>query len=80
MEKVRTSDFWDALAIWNAFDTRGSSYHNQLCFLQQRGILKQLVGDLDRALEDLTAALEIDHDDYECRRHRGYVNYVLGDE
>jgi hypothetical protein len=38
-----------------------------------------MVQNLDKALEDLTAALELIRDDYECLKHRSHVKYLLGD-
>lgn len=47
---------------------------------QERGILKQLTGDLEGALNDLERALELTSDDYETIKHRGYVKFLLNDE
>ncbi|CAM6103770.1 unnamed protein product [Calypogeia fissa] len=76
---VRKSDFCGALTVWNAYGISGVPGYYRVFFLQERGILKRLAKELQGAFEDLTAALEIDHNNYECLRHRGDVRYLIGD-
>ncbi|CAM6103602.1 unnamed protein product [Calypogeia fissa] len=79
MEIVRQADYSKALAVWNCFfDVQFRT--NVAFYLQERGILKRLTNDLEGALEDLTAALEIIPKDYECLKHSAYVKYLLEDE
>ncbi|CAM6128980.1 unnamed protein product [Calypogeia fissa] len=93
MDKVRVTDFQGALACWDVNDANACESELRLFFLQ-RGILKQMGGDLRGALEDLTAALKIygtvddptflprrDMNNYAYNyvRHRGSVKFLLGD-
>ncbi|CAM6086440.1 unnamed protein product [Calypogeia fissa] len=79
MEKVTALDFVGALAVWFDFDAKVSGYYNRVYFLQERRILKRMTGDLDGALEDLTAALEMGDDNYELLKHRAYIKHLMGD-
>lgn len=78
-EMLITSQFQKArtLTIWEGLDNKrlptsvpGSEDQGvilkQVFFLQERVILKRCLDDLHGALESLTGALEIDHNDYEC--------------
>ena len=49
---------------------------------QERGVLKELMGNYDEALEDLNRASKLGEpmDDYEIPKHRTYVNFKLGHE
>jgi tetratricopeptide (TPR) repeat protein len=77
--KAKAWDFQGALAIYNGVDLLLLNRHSRQFFLQERGILQRLAGNLDEALKDLSAALDLDGDDYECYKHRGYVKYLKGD-
>ncbi|CAM6119078.1 unnamed protein product [Calypogeia fissa] len=79
LEMVRKSDFRGALAVWDAYGVSGVPGYYRFFFLRQRGILKQLANDFHGALKDLTAALGIQKNDYECLRHQAYVKYLMGD-
>jgi hypothetical protein len=65
-------------------------------FLQEKGIIKRMKGDLEGALSDLTAAIArlVSHTVrskrpsgypgrsrllYNCWKHRGYVQFLMGD-
>lgn len=39
-----------------------------------------MMGDLPGALADLNKAVELEKDDYEMLKHRGYVRFLLHDE
>ena len=49
---------------------------------QERGVLKELMGKYEEALEDLNRASKLAEpvDDYEILKHRAYVNFKLGHE
>ena len=49
---------------------------------QERGVLKELMGKYEEALEDLNRASKLAEpwDDYEVLKHRAYVNFKLGHE
>ena len=49
-------------------------------FWQERGVLKELMGKYEEALEDLNHASKLGEpvDDYEVLKHRAYVNFKLG--
>ncbi|CAM6121861.1 unnamed protein product [Calypogeia fissa] len=93
MEKVRDSNFSEALMTWENFDGTVSGYADRVFFLQERGVLKRLAGDLQGAWDDLTSALEILSEGnenccefscwqryrYNCLKHLGYVNFLMGD-
>jgi len=54
---------------------------NPFCW-QERGVLKELMGKYEEALEDLNHALKLSEpvDDYEVLKHRAHVNFKLGHE
>jgi len=54
---------------------------NPFCW-QERGVLKELMGKYEVALEDLSRASKLVEpvDDYEVLKHRAYVNFKLGHE
>ncbi|CAM6087027.1 unnamed protein product [Calypogeia fissa] len=95
MGKVRESDFQGALACWEVIDASLYDPDLRLFFLQERGVLKRLAGDVHGAVRDLSAALEIYREEdeaqevskrrdmkyctYNCRKHRGFVKFLLGD-
>ncbi|CAM6108723.1 unnamed protein product [Calypogeia fissa] len=76
MDMVRKADFSGAMAAWDALGGGRVPGYDPVFFLQERGILKRLSNDWHGALQDLTAALEIDPNDYECPKHRGYVKFL----
>ncbi|CAM6103613.1 unnamed protein product [Calypogeia fissa] len=81
IKMVRQRGYLRALAVWyicGVNQVRGID--DQAFYLQEMGILKRLASDLQGALEDLTAALEVDPEDYECLKHRAYVKHLLKDE
>ncbi|CAM6103608.1 unnamed protein product [Calypogeia fissa] len=81
MKMVRQKAYPGALAVWYNWGVNqvpGSS--DDLFYLQVRGIIKRLGGDLQGALEDLTVALRVDPEDYECLKHRAHVKHLLKDE
>ncbi|CAM6123361.1 unnamed protein product [Calypogeia fissa] len=81
MKMVRQAKYLRALAVWYIWGlNQDPGSDNQVWYLQEKGILKRLAGDLQGALEDLTAALNIDPEDYECLKHRAYVKHLLKDE
>ncbi|CAM6095992.1 unnamed protein product [Calypogeia fissa] len=52
---------------------------DRVFLLQERGIFKTMMGDLDGALSDLDEGLELEPNDYERLKHRGYVKFLLND-
>jgi tetratricopeptide (TPR) repeat protein len=47
--------------------------------LQERGVVKEMMGDYEGAIEDLTEALRCKGGpDYECLKHRAYACFKLG--
>jgi tetratricopeptide (TPR) repeat protein len=47
--------------------------------LQERGVVKEMMGDYEGAIEDLTEALKCESGpDYECLKHRAYAHFKLG--
>lgn len=48
--------------------------------LQERGVLKLEMGDLQGAMADLDEGLDIVGDDYEILKHRGYAAFLMKDE
>jgi tetratricopeptide (TPR) repeat protein len=79
LEKLKASDNQRALAGFDGVNLLLLRRHKRQFFLQERGVLQRLAGNLGEALEDLTAALILVENDYECLKHRGYVKYLLGD-
>lgn len=45
--------------------------------MRERGILKQMMGNLPGALADLNVGLKLEPDDYEGLEHRGYVRFLM---
>jgi tetratricopeptide (TPR) repeat protein len=77
--KVKAKHYQEALATFNSVNVLLLPRYERSLFLQERGILQRLTGNLTEALNDLTAALKILEDDYNCFKQRGYVKYLLGD-
>jgi tetratricopeptide (TPR) repeat protein len=46
--------------------------------LQERGVVKEMMGDYEGAIKDLTKALCDGGRDYECLKHRAYAHFKLG--
>jgi tetratricopeptide (TPR) repeat protein len=46
--------------------------------LQERGVVKEMMGDYEGAIKDLTEALCKSGPDYECLKHRAYAHFKLG--
>jgi len=47
--------------------------------LQERGIVKEMMGDYEGAIEDLTEAFKCESGpSYECLKHRAYAHFKLG--
>ncbi|CAM6103609.1 unnamed protein product [Calypogeia fissa] len=81
MKMVGRTAYLRALAVWYVCGVNQVPGTEHLGFyLQERGILKRLAGDLQVALEDLTVALMVDPQNYECLKHRAYVKHLLKDE
>jgi tetratricopeptide (TPR) repeat protein len=77
--KTMIGDYSGALqsANWALEADSTSSY----CW-QERGVLKELMGKYEEALEDLNHASKLSEpvDDYEVLKHRAHVNFKLGHE
>jgi tetratricopeptide (TPR) repeat protein len=74
--KVKLEDYNGALHNANNVITNfGKSPHD----LQERGVVKGIMGDYEGAIEDLTEALKCaSGPDYECLKHRAYAHFKLG--
>jgi len=46
--------------------------------LRERGVVKEMMGDYEGAIKDLTKALCDGGRDYECLKHRAYAHFKLG--
>jgi tetratricopeptide (TPR) repeat protein len=46
--------------------------------LQERGVVKEMMGDYEGAIDDLTTSLLLGGSRYECFKHRAYVHFKLG--
>jgi tetratricopeptide (TPR) repeat protein len=67
-------------ALEDANETIKVMDNNRPFALQERGILKGLMGDLKGASADLNLGLELEPDDYELLKHRGYIRFLLDDK
>ncbi len=74
--KVKLEDYEGALHnVNNVVTNFGKSPHD----LQERGVVKEMMGDYEGAIEDLTKALKgYGGLDYECLKHRAYAHFKLG--
>jgi len=56
-----------------------TNFQNPTFTLQERGVVKEMMGDYEGAIEDLTEALKCaSGPDYECLKHRAYARFKLG--
>ncbi len=73
--KVKLEDYSSALHDANNVITNfGKSPH----LLQERGVVKEMMGDYEGAIKDLTKAICEGEPDYERFKHRAYAHFKLG--
>ncbi len=74
--KVKLEDYNGALHDANDLVT---NFQKSTFFLQERGVVKEMMGNYEGAIEDLTEALKCaSGPDYECLKHRAYAHFKLG--
>jgi tetratricopeptide (TPR) repeat protein len=74
--KVKLEDYEGALHDANNVVT---NFGKSTFTLKERGVVKEMMGDYEGAIEDLTEALKCkDGLDYECLKHRTYARFKLG--
>ncbi|CAM6045889.1 unnamed protein product [Sphagnum compactum] len=74
--KVKLENYEGALHDANNVVT---NFEKNSFSLQERGVVKEMMGDYEGAIEDLTEALRCKSDpDYECLKHRAYARFKLG--
>jgi len=60
-------------------DDMVTNFQNPTFTLQERGVVKEMMGDYEGAIEDLTEALKCESGPcYECLKHRAYAHFKLG--
>jgi len=74
--KVKLEDYNGAL---HDADNVVTNFQKSTVTLQERGVVKQMIGDYKGAIEDLTEALKCaSGPDYKCLKHRAYAHFKLG--
>jgi len=73
--KVKLQDYKGAL---HDADNAVTNFEDSTFALQERGVVKEMMGDYEGAIEDLTKALCEGGPDYECLKHRAYAHFKLG--
>ncbi len=74
--KVKLEDYEGAL---HDVDNVVTNFIKQRFTLKNRGVAKEMIGDYEQAIEDLTKALKgYGGLDYECLKHRAYAHFKLG--
>jgi tetratricopeptide (TPR) repeat protein len=74
--KVKLEDYEGAL---HAADDVVTNIQESSLNLQERGVVKEMMGDYEGAVKDLTEALRCESGpDYECLKHRAYAHFKLG--
>jgi tetratricopeptide (TPR) repeat protein len=74
--KVKLEDYKGAL---HDADNVVTNFEISSFTLQERGVVKEMMGDYEGAIEDLTKALSLEGGpDYECLKHRAYAHFKLG--
>ncbi len=74
--KVKLEDYKGAL---HDADNVVTNWEKSTFTLQERGVVKEMMGDYEGAIEDLNEALSYKgRPDYECLKHRAYACFKLG--
>ncbi len=74
--KVKLEDYNGAL---HDADNVVTNFQKSTVTLQERGVVKEMMGDYEGAIEDLTEALKCaSGPDYECLKHRAYAHFKSG--
>ncbi|KAH9564886.1 hypothetical protein CY35_04G048400 [Sphagnum magellanicum] len=74
--KAKLEDYKGAL---HDADNVVTNFEKSTFTLQERGVVKEMMGDYEGAIEDLTKALTCKGGpDYECLKHRAYARFKLG--
>jgi tetratricopeptide (TPR) repeat protein len=74
--KVKLEDYEGAL---HDADDVVTKFEKSTIILQERGVVKEMMGNYEAAIEDLTEAIRCTRgSDYECLKHRAYARFKLG--
>jgi tetratricopeptide (TPR) repeat protein len=73
--KVKLEDYEGAL---HDADNVVTNFGKSPFALQERGVVKEMMGDYEGAIKDLTKAMCDGGPDYECLKHRAYAHFKLG--
>jgi len=74
--KAKLEDYKGAL---HDADNVVTNFEKSTFTLQERGVVKEMMGDYEGAIEDLTKALTCKGGpDYECLKHQAYARFKLG--
>jgi len=73
--KVKLEDYKGAL---HDADNVVTKFEKSPVTLQERGVVKEMMGDYEGAIEDLTKALCEDGPNYERLKNRAYARFKLG--
>jgi len=73
--KVKLEDYEGAL---HDADNVVTNFEKSPSTLQERGVVKEMMGDYEGAIGDLTEALSKGGPDYECLKHRAYAHFKSG--
>jgi len=73
--KVKLEDYKGAL---HDADNVVTKFEKSPVTLQERGVVKEMMGDYEGAIEDLTKALCEDGPNYERLKNRAYAHFKLG--
>jgi tetratricopeptide (TPR) repeat protein len=74
--KVKLEDYKGAL---HDADNAVTNFEKLTFTFQERGVVKEMMGDYEGAIEDLTEALKCNGGpDYQCLKHRAYAHFKLG--
>jgi tetratricopeptide (TPR) repeat protein len=73
--KVKLEDYNGAL---HDVDDVITNFEESPHHLQERGVVKEMMGDYEGAIEDLTKAMCDGDPDYERFKHRAYARFKLG--
>jgi tetratricopeptide (TPR) repeat protein len=68
--KVKLEDYEGAL---HDADNVVTNFEKSFLTLQERGVVKEMMGDYEGAIEDLTKALRYGGPNYECLKHQAFA-------
>jgi tetratricopeptide (TPR) repeat protein len=76
--KVKLEDYKGALHETDDVVTNFTNFEESSHHLQERGVVKEMMGDYEGAIKDLTKAMCEAEPDYERFKHRAYAHFKLG--